>query len=686
MSLQSLSHFQSSIDATKTVLQRLQVYWPEEVVLGSGEAQMSSVDYFPYLFLSAFPSLKPADIEPLSLSGLLLAHSSFLYDKVMDRTSDAYLGTVSALRLQAMQLETYHQLYQLFPPSANFWNYFRKYLLEYADACLQEQRLASCNRPWQEYSEQVALEIAIGKNGLARIAIAGLVELAQDDSLAEPLVECINQFNEANQLWDDLCDWKQDLRHRIPSLPLLRLLPDWPPTKLNQEEETRLLQQLARKLYYGGHAHYILELALQSLDRSERIIEDIPGLLWSNVTSPLRHKCQALLQDINQIVHFNLQRSHQQSTLFLNLPSAKSSWQQMAWDGLNFMARQWQLGFGEVRHIMHLSQQEGFSNSQEYHYGDIFQRALITDALCDANELLNGQLQPWLDYEVNYLVNCRLNSGVGGWSYFPSVPEVAPDADDLGQVMQALLRSGHEAEVREYCEAPLSVLLTDNAKADGSFETWIVPAKNRTLEQERQVEFNQTRWGTGPDNEVMANLLYALTLYEPRLFAETIQQGVTYLEAQQESDGSWTSKWYYGPYYGTYVCLRLFAVARPDSPAIQSALNFLRRQQLTTGGWGLQQDSSDPLSTALALLGLAVVQENNNAPSDFDRAERALVYLQQSQAADRGWSSIQFIRPRMNEPYSSRTITSLYVLKAALIWHRLLAKLPVNREVNAVAI
>jgi len=648
------------------------------VVLGSGEAQLKTLDYYPYLFLSAFPSLTPEDIESLSLAGLLYVHASLLYDIVMDRTADAYLGTVSALRLQAMQMEASHLLCQLFPPASAFWERFRSYLIEYADACLQEQRFAVGARPWQDYTESIALELVIKKNGLSRIALAGLVELSHDDSRFEALVQSTHHFHIANQMWDDLHDWKEDLHNRLPSLLLSRIVPAWP-VQVNDATFRDICEQLGRTLYYGGHAHYVLDLALTSLDRAERLTTDIPNLWWHDVIAPLRHKCQTLLRDVEHIVRRNIRRARVQPRFPLRLPAATSPWQQVAWDGLDFILRQWQLGFGEVRHIMFLPPSQGFSVSQEYHASDIFQRALIADALCDANELLDGQLQPWLDYEVNYLVHCRLTSGAGGWSYYPSVPEIAPDADDLGQVMQALLRAGHRQAVKEYCEPPLTILLRDNARPDGALETWIIPTHGRTPQQERQAEFNRSKWGSGPDNEVMANQLYALLLYKPLDFAETIQRGITYLETQQEDDGSWVSKWYYGPYYGTAVCLRLLAAARPDSPTIPRALQFLRRHQRPEGGWGLD-NVSDPLSTALALLGLAVAQVMGGEREDHARAGQAITYLQHSQETDQGWPSVRFIRPRMNDPYGSRTITSMYILKAAIAWHRLADGTAVGRD------
>ena len=111
----------------------------------------------------------------------------------------------------------------------------------------------------------------------------------------------------------------------------------------------------------------------------------------------------------------------------------------------------------------------------------------------------------------------------------------------------------------------------------------------------------------GPDCEVMANALYAVALYDADRFRASLERGIDFVEAAQEEDGSWPSTWYFGPFYGVYVCLRLLATARPNSPAIQAGLEFLRRAQHSDGGWGLSE-TSDALSTALALLGLATTR------------------------------------------------------------------------------
>lgn len=662
--------FRREIETARIALSDLQENWPGRLIVDRGD-EPTIYEGYPYLFLDAFPLLTRSDVRPLALAGRLFSSSIIVYDKVMDRTpANRSAQMVSdALHAQAAQFEAYHILHRLFTPDALFWERFRSYLSGYAEACLQERVFASGERSWREYTEMLALKVAAGKAAITKVAVAGLVELAQDDTLLCPLEESIDCYNIAYQMWDDLHDWKEDLKAGIPSVLLARALSEYS-TQENRQEMTRWL---TRELYYGGHAQYTLQLALDSLERADSLTAGAPDLLWHHTIASLRHQCEQLLSDINRIVGNNLRRAQEQLPFTLTLPPAQDMCQQLAWDALHLIVRQWQLGFGEARHIMYLPHREGFSAAQEYHYGDIFQRALIVDTLCDIEAFSGRQLQPVIEHEVGYLLDHRLTSGVGGWSYLPTALEVAPDADVLGQVMQVLLRTGHKEEVAEHCEIPLSVLLCDNARANGSFETWIIPATGRTSQQERQVECNQ-KWGAGPDNEVMANLLYALARYDPKRFAEKLRRGVAYLESRQETDGHWISRWYYGPYYGTYVCLRLLAAVHPGSDAFSAALSFLRESQRSDGGWGLGNES-DPLSTSLALLGLASIWQLHNI-GDVAQVWKAVAYLQHSRESEEGWPAVQFIRPRVDEPYSSRTMTAMYVMKATVAWHKLVAEQP----------
>src|SRR5450432_3490887 len=76
-------------------------------------------------------------------------------------------------------------------------------------------------------------------------------------------------------------------------------------------------------------------------------------------------------------------------------------------------------GFPDAHHRMVFHHRKGFTGATELQIGDVFARAIIADALCDAQESGGEDLSATLESECNHLVDRRRRSGCGGWSYFP---------------------------------------------------------------------------------------------------------------------------------------------------------------------------------------------------------------------------------------------------------------------------
>ena len=86
------------------------------------------------------------------------------------------------------------------------------------------------------------------------------------------------------------------------------------------------------------------------------------------------------------------------------------------------------------------------------------------------------------------------------------------------------------------------------------------------------------------------------------------------------------------------------------------------------GGWSSNPNPrADSLSTAFALLALALANEGAMQSDDRQRAERAREALVRL-ADTRGWQKSDFIKPSAIHRYGSRTITTAMVTKAALAW------------------
>lgn len=141
---------------------------------------------------------------------------------------------------------------------------------------------------------------------------------------------------------------------------------------------------------------------------------------------------------------------------------------------------------------------------------------------------------------------------------------------------------------------------------------------------------------------------------------------IGYLETAQDGDGSWPSRWYQGPHYGTYRAAAALALAAPDSRALGPARDYLITGQHPDGGWGTS-GHSDPLSTAFAALALAALAH----PGTGRALRPAVDYLLVTQHADGSWPGCPFIAfPRVGGPgihiYASTTITTSFCLKALL--------------------
>jgi squalene-hopene/tetraprenyl-beta-curcumene cyclase len=319
-------------------------------------------------------------------------------------------------------------------------------------------------------------------------------------------------------------------------------------------------------------------------------------------------------------------------------------------------------GFAEAAHVMDFPRAQGFSGPAESQRGDVFCRALIGDALQDAGGAAPDRL---IEDAIGHLLARRRTDALGGWSYFPELTELPPDADDLAQVMRLFLRAGRRDLVEHHCEAALTVLLA--GARDGTFPTWILPDPPKTAEQAMQAEWVRLAWGSTVDAEVVANLLHALLGYDITRFGPAVVAGANWLAAQQHEDGSWPATWYHGPWYGTWQAVRLLAAITPSHPGVARAREFLFQGRQSNGGWGLG-DASDPLSTALALLALAATR----APVPTGIVTSGLRAMA---PPDSGWPAVPFVRMTLgragNGPvtvlsYGSRTVTALFVLKATL--------------------
>ncbi|WP_224372689.1 class 1 isoprenoid biosynthesis enzyme [Hyalangium versicolor] len=594
------------IEASSALVEALRAHWPADIDLRP-EGISNYLD-LPYFFLPAFPHLSARAIRPLAAFTQLMNGAILQHDKLADGDITPPRAGEAAMRLMAMQFEACHLLAPSIPAHAPFWKRLRTDLAEYAHAHVEERRFARGQRPWREYTEEVARRIILGKNGVARTVAAGLVELAGDERLLSPLLEAIDAFHFASQMCDDLLDWREDAYQSTPSLLLARVLPERP--LLHGDALEHALDRLGRELYQGGHAAHVVGLALSALDTAERLREALPGLQlpWYSLTDALRRRCLAVQEHIQRLSAEQPARLRELPPVELELPEPVGRWQRVAWEALRFLIRQWHLGFGEMRAA---TQEPGRD------------RALVLDALCDVDAVLGGRLRALLDYEARDLLGRR-----------GPVQGQRPDADTLTQLARALLRTGH----RQQAEQALGTTLEEALAASSA----------------------------GLTGAEQAAPLHTLWLLDPARYEDPLQHCAEQLEHQLEPASFWQELSRSGPYSRAHATLRLMSSARPASPALRRLRAFIRDSQRDDGGWNIGTGPSDALSTALALLIFSGAHEEGAEPAETSLAARALAFLESSRGAEGAWSSRPQPKPGSDTPHISRTLTSAIVLQAAL--------------------
>jgi squalene-hopene/tetraprenyl-beta-curcumene cyclase len=209
-------------------------------------------------------------------------------------------------------------------------------------------------------------------------------------------------------------------------------------------------------------------------------------------------------------------------------------------------------------------------------------------------------IRDWLLAQQYRIEHPYTHAAPGGWAWTP-LPGGVPDADDTAGALLALRNLGEaDAEVREAARRGVRWLL-DLQNRDGGIPTFC------------------RGWGKLPFDrsgaDLTAHALAAWQAWQADLdvpMQAAIRRASAFLEATQNSDGSWTPLWFGNEHtpgevnltYGT--ARTVMALAGTTTPMRARALRWLEAAQNPDGGWGGGPgDPSSVEETALAVQALA---------------------------------------------------------------------------------
>jgi squalene-hopene/tetraprenyl-beta-curcumene cyclase len=569
-------------------------------------------EMYPILFAPAFPAISEQALRSLVVACRLLSEALFAFDEVIDEPLAARERATGVAKGQSLQLDAICTFAELFPPTSEFWPLLHACFLAYVAAIQKEREITLA-----DLDEATAVALARGKTAVARSCIAAMGIAGGRPDIAAVIADAVSEYYVARQMWDDLADWRKDLASGQHSLLLARAIAGL------ASDSARDAQSVGVAVYYEGHADYVLALGSTALDRAHAAIASLGvalpfGRLLDELANQFRDTRAALTELVERKRRMPGARPHALPAQPPGTSAEDANRLDVLWTAAQHLAVQAPRAFGEARHWMKISERTGL-RSRLTQAGDVFQRALIVDALCDLPASLAESFAPVIAHEVSHVMRSRVCDSCG-WGYLPELDELPADCDTLAQVLQLAVRCG--VARRQDFERPLATAF-GSSHGDGSFETWILPpVAERDAVHDRQAEMVERVWGPGPDPEVMSNLLYALALWDRDQFDVKIVAGCRYIVSCQRPDGSWPGRWYVGPYYSTYVAVRLLARVREGLPAVQRAIEALLARQHREGAWS-RDESPSSLDTAHAILTLLAARRLEVADAAAIRASVA---------------------------------------------------------------
>jgi hypothetical protein len=199
----------------------------------------------------------PVQLECAITAACIYADAIVLSDDMIDDARRSADRSREIPRMGAYFLDSVMMWSELFPPAHHFWTALRRYHREYVATMQLEGEIASGKRAWGSCDEDLCLRIVRGKNGPVRAIAAFIAGLARHAPDIEDLEELTLGYFTANQMLDDIRDWRDDIGDGNISLVLRRA---WAERPVIDD-----IPAVGIGIFAGGHVDYVLQLACDRL-------------------------------------------------------------------------------------------------------------------------------------------------------------------------------------------------------------------------------------------------------------------------------------------------------------------------------------------------------------------------------------------------------------------------------------
>ncbi len=264
---------------------------------GDQRAGFSPFYYYPFLFATAFPAARVEDLRTLALANRILLEAILLTDQKVDENrpwAPVDFCLVDGYFQQALTL-----LVPLFPLDHGFWQTTQEWFLQHGRAVLKEQ--ARHRHRFSSYSRDEFYEIATGKVALLKTNLLAMALLSGNMDPLPPLMEAQDRFLAGFQCFDDLRDWKEDLRHGNLTFLLTRVLVDGRRQGGACQGKPICRDRVGEALYHQGFAEEQLRLAEQYFGEALDAAKNVHVPDWKKTVRGFLRHCRTMRHDLTEI-------------------------------------------------------------------------------------------------------------------------------------------------------------------------------------------------------------------------------------------------------------------------------------------------------------------------------------------------------------------------------------------------
>ena len=288
----------------------------------------------------------------------------------------------------------------------------------------------------------------------------------------------------------------------------------------------------------------------------------------------------------------------------------------------------------------------------------IWDTALVSQALIETE--YKQPVSTEIEAALNWLKEQQLSDEPGDWRI--QKPELSgggwafqysnyyyPDLDDTSMVAWAM----HRTNNKNYSEPIQRAAnwVAGMQSRDGGFSSFDINNTHFYLNEIPSADHGALL--DPPTVDVTGRAIVLLSLTDKKIYEKNIKDGINYIKAEQEEDGSWFGRWGTNYIYGTWSVLVALEIAGedPQQPYIRKAVEYFQQTQNSDGGWGESNDSYYPpkhhrpfkstaFQTAWVLLSLLAIGEAKTIV-----VKKGVNYLLGNQLSNGQWYDDSYTAP-----------------------------------------